>query len=267
MCDIFIVVISWNMRAMLGDLLDSVVKHTKGVKYEILVIDNCSTDGTAEMVRSRFPQFRLIQNAKNLGVAVARNQGFRIAQGRYVLTLDADMILTDNSLEALVRFMDKTPDAGVCGGRLVFPDGTLQPSARRFPTPMAFIMRRLDFLAPVRNSRALRNHEMAEWDRKDTRSVDYVIGACQLIRRTAMAEVGLLDEHIFYGPEDVDYCLRMHSKRWKVYYCSEATLIHYEQRATRKQLFSSLSFKHLQGVMYLFWKYKGKLRPEYVSQD
>jgi hypothetical protein len=163
--------------------------------------------------------------------------------------------------------MDKTPEAGVCGGRLVFPNGTLQPSARRFPTPMAFMMRRLDFLTSVKNSRVLRHHEMADWDRKDTRSVDYIIGACQMIRRSAMTEVGLLDEHIFYGPEDVDYCLRMQRKGWKVYFCSDATLIHYEQRATRKQLLSSLSFRHLQGVMYLFWKYKGRLRPEYVSQD
>lgn len=259
MLDISIVVISWNMRAMLADLLGSIVRHTKGVTYEVIVVDNCSADGTAEMVQTSFPEIRLIRNPVNRGVSAARNQGFRVATGRYVLTLDADMILTENSVEKLVRFMDRTPDAGISGCRLVFPDGTLQPSARRFPTPLSFVMRRLDFLKHVRNGRVLRNHEMAEWDRSDTRSVDYVIGACQMIRRTAMKAVGELDEHIFYGPEDVDYCLRMAGKGWKVYYCTDATIVHYEQRATRKQLFSSLSFRHLQGVVYLFWKYKGKL--------
>ena len=259
MLDVSIVVISWNMRAMLAELLGSLVRHTKGVKYEVIVVDNFSVDGTAEMVKTSFPKFQLIRNGVNRGVAAARNQGFRVAKGRYVLTLDADMILTENSLKKLVRFMDRTPDAGICGCRLVFPDGTLQPSARRFPTPLSFLMRRLDFLGFARNSRTLRNHEMAEWDRSETRRVDYVIGACQMIRREAMEAVGELDEHIFYGPEDVDYCLRMSRKNWSVYFCSESSIIHYEQRATRKQLFSSLSLRHLQGVAYLFWKHKGKL--------
>jgi len=259
MVDISIVIISWNMRGMLKDLLDSIVRYTTGISYEVIIVDNCSADGTAEMVRMSFPKFSLIRNSENRGVAAARNQGFRAAKGKYILTLDADMVFTENSLQKLHRFMDRMKDAGICGCRLTFPDGALQPSARRFPTPLSFVMRRLDFLNCVRNGKVLRNHEMAEWDRLDSRSVDYVIGACQMIRRSAMEQVGELDEHIFYGPEDVDYCLRMSLKKWKVYYCSETAIVHYEQRATRKQLFSSLSFKHLQAVVYLFWKYKGRL--------
>ncbi|MEO8168762.1 MAG: glycosyltransferase, partial [bacterium] len=98
-----------------------------------------------------------------------------------------------------------------------------------------------------------------EWDRSDTRQVDYVIGACQLIRREAMDQVGQLDEAIFYGPEDLDYCLRMQRKGWKVYYLATVRIIHFEQRITRKKIFTKMTFLHLKGILYLFWKYRGKL--------
>ncbi len=255
-----IVIITWNMRRMLEDLLASILRYTEGITYELIVVDNNSGDGTAAMVRARFPEARLIENDRNRGVAAARNQAFRIAQGRYVVTLDADMVLRENSLQKLVEFMVRTPDAGIVGCKLIFPDGTVQPSARKFPTPSAFLFRRLQFLHFIRNSRTLRNHEMADWDRSDTRPVDYVIGACQLIRREAMDRVGLLDEAIFYGPEDIDYCLRMYQHGWKVYYFPHTSIVHFEQRITKKKLLSKLSWLHLKGVLYLFRKHDWKLQ-------
>jgi N-acetylglucosaminyl-diphospho-decaprenol L-rhamnosyltransferase len=259
MIDLSIVIISWRMRTLLENMLHSVRRYTTGLTYELIIVDNDSQDGTADMVRRDFPGAYLIVNPKNLGVAPSRNQALRVATGRYVITLDADMLLTMPALDEIVRFMDATPDAGICGCKLVFPDGTVQPSARRYPTPWAMVMRRFAFLPSARNSKALRYHEMADWDRSDCRTVDYVIGACQCIRREAIDAVGLLDEHIFYGPEDVDYCLRMYSNGWKVYYNPSMSIIHFEQRVTKKRLFTRLSFLHLKGVMYLFWKYRGRL--------
>jgi N-acetylglucosaminyl-diphospho-decaprenol L-rhamnosyltransferase len=259
--DLSIVIITWNMRKMLEDLLDSIRRHTEGISYELIVVDNHSGDGTAEMMRERFPDARLIENPENRGVAAARNQAFRIAEGRYLVTLDADMVLRENSLRQLVRFMDETPDAGLVGCKLTFPDGSIQPSSRRYPTPLSFLLRRLEFIPFVRNSKTLRNHEMAEWDRGDTRPVDYVIGACQLIRREAMDRVGLLDENIFYGPEDVDYCLRMYQHGFKVYYYPHTSIVHFEQRITKKKFFSRLTWLHLKGVVYLFRKHHGRLQP------
>jgi N-acetylglucosaminyl-diphospho-decaprenol L-rhamnosyltransferase len=257
--DISVVIISWRMKSMLSEMLKSIVHYTKGISYEIIIVDNNSQDGTSEMIEKEYHDAVLIKNPKNLGVAPARNQALKIAKGKYIITLDADMLFVDNSLLKLVEFMDKTSDAGLCGAKLIFPDGRVQPSGRRFPTILAFILRRLDFIAFARNSKTLRRHEMAEWDRSNIRQIDYVIGACQCIRREAMETIGFLDEKIFYGPEDIDYCLRMYKNGWNVYYYPLTSIVHFEQRITKKIIFSKLTFLHFKAVLYFFWKYKGKI--------
>jgi Predicted glycosyltransferases len=257
--DISIVIISWRMKSMLSEMLKSILLNTHGISSELIIVDNNSQDGTSELIEKDYQDAVLIKNSENRGVAPARNQAFRIAKGRYIVNLDADMLFIDNSLGKLVEFMDKTPDAGICGAKLIFPDGRVQPSGRRFPTLLAFILRRLGFLAIARKSKSLRWHEMAEWDRSDVRQVDYVIGACQCIRREAMEKIGFLDEKIFYGPEDIDYCLRMYKNGWRVYYYPFTSIIHYEQRLTKKKFFTKLTILHFKGIVYFFWKYKGKI--------
>jgi len=247
------------MKSMLSELLYSIARYTEGVTYELIIVDNNSKDGTQEMIRSDFPDANLILNSKNCGVAPARNQALALVNGRYILILDADMLLIENSFKKMIEFMDSTQNAGICGSKLIFPDGTVQHNARRYPSPLAFILRRLSFLRVVQKSEVLKKHEMTEWDRNDIRDVDYVIGACQLIRRDALNSVGLLDEKIFYGPEDVDFCLRMYQNGWKVYYYPFTSIIHYEQRITKKKYLSILSLRHLCGIIYLFLKYRGRL--------
>jgi len=259
MVDVSVVIATWNMRDMLRDLLRSVKEKTQGVQYEIIVVNNASTDGTTEMIQSEFPDVKLVQNLRNEGVARARNTGFRIATGRYILLLDADTLLKEDTLGKLVRFADTHPDAGIVGCRLVFPDGNTQPSCRRYPTPLALLMRRLARFRFARESRWLRSHEMGDWDHGETRDVDYVIGACQLIRREALQQVGELDTAIFYGPEDVDFCIRMYRSGWRVYYYPDTSIIHYEQRMTKRKPLSRISFLHLKGIIHLFWKYRGRL--------
>ncbi len=257
--DVSVVIISWRMRDLLRELLTSVKRLTDGIRYEIIVVDNDSRDGTAEMISGEFRDCVLIRNAENRGVAPARNQGFQVSRGKYVVTLDADMVLTENSLQRLMAFMECNPTVGLAGCKLISPNGKVQPSARRYPTPGVLLLRRLTGLRQVRNSNALRRHEMSEWDRKDTREVDYVIGACQFIRKASMEQVGLLDEKIFYGPEDIDYCLRMYAAGWKVFFVADTSIVHYEQRVTKKNVLSQLSFRHLLGILHLFRKYRGKL--------
>lgn len=260
--DLSVVIITWRMRDMLHDLLVSLYTLTTGITYEVILVDNNSCDGTVEMIRAEFKDIILIENTENRGVAAARNQCFAVARGRYRVTIDADMVLQENSLGALVAFMDAHPQAGLAGCKLIGIDGEVQPSARRTPTALAFLLRRLNFIAAVRNSRTLRRHEMAEWDRSDSRQVDYVIGACQFIRREAMEQIGLLDEHIFYGPEDLDYCLRMRRAGWEVWYLADAHIVHYEQRITKKKFFSRLTWLHFKGILYLFRKHGWRLEPQ-----
>lgn len=259
MVDVSIVLITYKMRSMLDRLLASIKDKTQGVTYETIVIDNCSEDGTIELIEKDYPEIVLIKNSENKGVAPARNQGFEIAQGKYIVTLDADMLFVENSLKVLFDFMEQNDHVGLCGCKLIFEDGTVQPSGRRYPTFLSLLMRRLDYFPFIRNSKTLQHHEMADWDRKNNREIDYLIGACQFIRRTAMEQIGLLDAHIFYGPEDLDYCIRMYRHDWKVYYIADTNIIHFEQRITKKKFFSKITFKHLSGIIYIFKKYNWRL--------
>jgi GT2 family glycosyltransferase len=218
-------------------------------------------DGTVEMLRTSFPDVFVIQSEFNQGVGPARNIAFRLARGRYIASLDADMRLEENSMKVLVDFMDQHLSAGLCGCKLVYDDKTVQMSARRYPSLLALAFRRLSWISCIRDGKVLRAHEMREWDRSDNREVDYVIGACHFIRRKAMQEVGLYDEAIFYGPEDVDYCLRMHRKGWTVYFCAGAQIIHKEQRVTRKRLFSRLTVAHILGILYFYRKHGWRINP------
>lgn len=260
MIDLSIIIVSWKMKKMLEELIHSIELYTNDITYEIIVVDNFSQDGTVPMIKEKFPKVILIENKKNRGVAPSRNQGIRVSKGRYILILDADMLLIENSLKLMVEFMDRTKDSGICGCMLISPEHIPQPNARRYPSLPAFILRRFAFLKSVRESRILRYHEMSDWDRKNIKDVDYLIGACQMIRRESMNAIGLLDEKIFYGPEDIDYCLRMYRGGWKVYLYPHTRIIHYEQRITKRKIFSKITFLHLCGIIYLFWKYKGVLR-------
>lgn len=248
------------MRDLLNTMLSSLYSHTHGLTFEVIVVDNHSLDGTVEMVKSLFHDVVLIENNNNQGVGPARNAAFRIARGRYIASLDADILLVENSLKVMMDFMEQHPQAGICGCKLVFDDNSVQLSARRYPTILAQVCRRLIWISWIRDSEILRYHEMREWDRGNDRIVDYVIGACHFVRREAMEVVGLYDDAIFYGPEDVDYCLRMYEKGWEVHFCSGTRIIHKEQRATRKKPFSRLTFAHLMGILHFYRKHGWKVR-------
>jgi len=252
--DVSITIITWNSRQLLQDGLESIYAGTNKVTFEIIVVDNGSHDGTVAMLRERFPGVRLIENSKNRGVAPARNQALQAATGDFVLLLDADTRIAPGAIDELVAFARQTSDAGIIGAKLIDPDGNLQLTCRRFPTIFTPFLRRLQFIPILRNSRALREQVMADWDHNSVREVDYVIGACQLIRREVLQEVGWLDEKIFYGPEDVDFCLRTQSHGWKIFYFPHATITHYERRITRN-FFRAVSWKHLWALFYFFQKH------------
>lgn len=245
-----IVILTWNSRALLEACLAALPAATAPLATEVIVVDNGSVDRTAELLAGR-SDVVTISNPTNRGVAPGRNQGLRAARGELVALLDVDTVPAPGSFPALVARLRAAPTVGLVGPKLVDPDGRLQYSCRRFPTIVDKVCRRL----PARIGRALIDDvELRWWDHAGVRPVDYVIGACQLIRRTALDEVGLLDERIFYGPEDVDLCLRMHQAGWGVEYVPEAVVMHLERRLTRK-LLSTLTARHVFGLGYFFWKH------------
>ena len=247
-----VVILTWNSTDVLGPCLASVPQGFTTRTYEAIVVDNGSHGLTPAALRYVFPWMQLVVNRKNRGVAPARNQGIHLAQGEYIVLLDDDTLVRPAAFEQLLTYMEAHPDVGLCGPQLVDLQGRLQLSCRLFPTLGDKLARRFPLAFARRISRAV---EMADWDHSSVRDVDYVIGACQVIRRAALMEVGLLDERIFYGPEDIDLCLRMHKAGWRVVYNPQAVVVHRERRAARSFL-SRLGWRHLWGVMYYFCKYR-----------
>jgi hypothetical protein len=220
------------------------------------VVDNGSSDGSARLARDSWPGARLIENTVNRGVGPARNQGIAIARGEQILILDIDTIAHAGALDALNAALDDQPTAGVVGGRLEDPHGNLQFTCRRFPTLWSKIARQLPEAA---QTPILRASELRDWNHRERRDVGYVIGACQLLRRTALAAVGRYDERIFYGPEDVDLCLRMWRAGWRVIYEPAAVFTHDERRIARGRL-SPIALAHARGLAWYFWKHRYLLR-------
>lgn len=257
--DVSIVLITWNIKVLLEKLLDTIFQFSSGFAFEIILIDNNSKDGTVEMIKAKFPNISLIENNENKGVAPARNQGLKIARGKFILILDADMELVDNTVKKLFDFMEENKDCGLVGAKLTEPDGTLQYTCKRYPTFSALFFRRLDKFSFFKNSKQLKEHIMADWAHDEVRDVDYVIGACQFFRKEVMDKIGYYDDTIFYGPEDLDYCMRIWRAGWKVYYYPHTRIIHHEQRITKKNFFSKITYKHFLGIIHLFRKYNFRL--------
>jgi GT2 family glycosyltransferase len=189
--DVSVIVLTWNSQADVERCLSSVFQEIRDIAAEVIVVDNASHDHTISFIETNFPSVILIRNKKNRGVAPARNQGLKLAKGKYALILDIDTEMTPGSLIGLFNFMEKHTDVGLCGPKLLSPDGSLQYSCRKFPTLQYKVIRRLPFKW---SKQLLDEEELRSWTHKDIIPVDYVIGACQLIRHKALATVGFLDE-------------------------------------------------------------------------
>jgi N-acetylglucosaminyl-diphospho-decaprenol L-rhamnosyltransferase len=247
-----VVILTWNATEVLRRCLVSLPGGCTAYPYEVIVVDNGSRGWTAAALRAEFPKMRLVVNRKNRGVAPARNQGMLVTQGEYLILLDDDTVVQPGAFDRLIAYMEQHQDVGLCGPKLIDRHGRLQLSCRLFPTLSDKFARWFPLAAMQRK---VRQTEMADWDHSMACEVDYVIGACQVIRRTALAQVGLLDEHVFYGPEDVDMCLRLRAAGWPVVYNPEAVVVHLERRVARS-LRSRLGWKHLWGVVYYFCKHR-----------
>jgi len=246
-----VVILTWNSTEVLGSCLASLLRGCATYPYEVIVVDNGSRGFTPAALRNEFPWMRLLVNRTNRGVAPARNQGIRLTQGEYIIVLDDDTVVQPGTFDRLIAYLDQHPEVGLCGPKLVDAHGRFHLSCRLFPTIGDKLARRFPWAFIRQRTRRV---EMADWDHGAVREVDYVIGACQVIRRAALAAVGLLDEKIFYGPEDVDLCLRMHAAGWRVVYNPEAVVVHLERRMARSVV-SRLGWRHVWGIVYYFWKH------------
>lgn len=252
--DLAIVIVSWNVRGLLEACLTSVYESLKSsnLNRKVWVVDNASTDRSAEMVRERFPQARLMANETNVGFASANNQalqamGFPSTEShelpRYVLLLNPDTEVLDDALTTMVRFLDDNPHAGVAGAKLLYPDGRLHHSAFAFPTlAQAF----LDFFPlhyRLLNSRLNGRYPRRLYERGEPFPIDHPLGAALMARGEAIQEVGLLDERFFIYCEEIDWCMRIKKAGWGIYCVPRAEVVHHVAESTgqvRGQMFAAL---------------------------
>lgn len=242
-----VVILTWNSVSKIESCLES-LRHGTLVPDEIIVVDNGSTDQTRAVLARQFPAVRVIENTHNRGVAPARNQGLAVARGAYLLVLDDDTVVHPDALARLVSVLDTNPTVAVCGPQLL--DSIRQPVAQDRSFPTLWHKARRWQNTNLQNARSSGNGTASGFH-----EVDYVIGACHIIRRTALYEIGPYDEHIFYGPEDIDFCLRLHQAGWRVVYEPAAWVIHAEQRIARS-VSSAIGRKHAAGLWYYFWKHR-----------
>lgn len=242
--DLSIIIVSFNVHALLEKCLESVVEQTStGLKTETWVVDNDSSDGSAAMVRERFPSVHLIENKSNRGFASANNQGFAGSQGRYLMMLNPDTIVRPGAFAKLVRFMDEHAQAGACGGKLVFTDGALQHSAFAFPT-LAQVF--LDFFPlnwRLTESRLNGRYPRSWYAKGNPFEIDHPLGADFLVRRKVAEQVGWLDEAYFLNCEEIDWAMRIKRAGWEIWCVPSAEIVHYE--AQSKKQFREESFVNL----------------------
>lgn len=258
--DISVVIVNWNTRALLHQTLDTLYKESHDVNFETIVVDNGSTDGSVDLVQQKWGNVRLFTLPENKGFAVGNNVGFREAKGRYVLLLNSDTIVLSSTLYGMTHFLDTHPDAGCVGCRHLNSDGSLQRSIDNFPSLVNDFLSyselyRLPLLQPF-----LIKHFLWWSDHNQTRPVDWVNGACMMVRRDVIKQIGGLDEGYFIYAEEIDWCYRMRKAGWQVYFTADAEIIHIGGQAMNRAADKRIVLKYkgqyrFYRKHYPLWKY------------
>lgn len=212
--DLSIIIVNWNTSELLTQCLESIYRAEPRLTFEIIVVDNGSIDDSISLTTELFPDVLLIVNDRNLGFAKANNQGLVVAKGRYVLLLNSDTVVLPGAFDELVRVADNHAEVGAIGPKLLNMEGTLQESWASFPTFWSEL-----FGKQIRRRRPVADSPFAY-------EVDWMLGACLLVRLETIADVGPLDEGYFFYSEEVDWCFRMKKKGWKIWYLSNAEVYH-----------------------------------------
>lgn len=249
--DLSIIIVNYNTRQLTLDCLQSVYASNTDYMYETIVVDNDSKDDSVACLQQQYPSIPLIVNQENVGFSRANNQGIRIAQGRYILLLNSDTIVEKNTLDIMIRFMDQHTEIGASGCKVVLPDGSLDKACRRgFPTPSASFYYAFGFSKLFPKVPKFNQYQLGYLNADQSYPIDCLVGAFMLIRREAMDQVGMLDEEFFMYGEDVDWCYRIKSAGWEIYYNAETKITHYKGASSRRKPYKIIYEFHR--AMYLF---------------
>ena len=252
--DVSVIVVNWNTKVLLHNCLKSIYEQAGDVDFEVIVVDNASTDGSAGMVKKNFPDVTLIENSENRGYAAACNQGMRIVDSRYVLILNSDTLIRDSAIEKTLRYAEKHPEAAIVGCQVWEAQDKIQMTCFRFPSLLNLFLRASGLAKAFKNNRFFGRENMFWWPRDTERQVEVVSGVFMLVRQEAIRQVGLMDEAYFLYYEETDWCYRFSKAGWKMLFWPGARIIHIDggsHSANQNALKMSVQF---QKSFFIFFK-------------
>lgn len=234
--DVSIIIVNYKTRQLTLDCLASVYASQTSYHYEVIVIDNASHDSSVEAIRELYPDVQLIANQNNTGFAVANNQGLEVAKGRYILLLNSDTVVQPDTLHTMIYFMDRHPEMGASGCKVILPDGSLDKACKRgFPTPSASFYYAFGISRLFPDRPKFNQYQLGHLSPDDEYPVDCLVGAFMLVRRETIEQVGGLDETFFMYGEDIDWCYRIKEAGWGIFYYPRTYIVHYKGGSARRK--------------------------------
>lgn len=251
--DLSIIIVNYNVKEFLQNLIHSIEKATLNLTKEIIIVDNASDDGSVDFIKDKFPEVKLIANKKNLGFGKANNLGLKIAAGEYILLINPDTLVAEDTFEKMIQFFNDTQSAGLAGCKILNPDGTLQLACRRsFPGPWTSFTKVTGLSTLFPKSKIFARYNLTYLDENKSYEVDAISGSFMMMRRSVYDKVGGFDEQFFMYGEDLDLCYRIQKSGFKVYYVHSTQIIHYKGESTKR---SSLDETRVfYNAMHLFVK-------------
>ena len=255
-----VIIVNHQTRGLLRQCLRGIYRYPPSCDFEVIVVDNASGDGSAELVRHEFPRVRLIELERNLGYATGTNSAIKIANGQFIVFMNADVVILDNSIDSLLGFMRRRSEVGMAGPQLLNPDKTIQPSAFRWYNLLTPFCRRTWLKFTITGKTELNRFLIHDWDRQTERRVEWLMSSCVIVRRSAIDEVGAFDERFFVYLADTDLCRRLWQKNWPVVYAPEAVFIHLHHRQSAEEI--QLTIVHLKDWLRYMFKWRGARLPK-----
>ncbi|MFQ3549060.1 MAG: glycosyltransferase family 2 protein [Armatimonadota bacterium] len=252
-------IVNWNTKDELENCLNSILNQKCNFEFDIIVVDNASTDGSVEMLLDCFSdKIKLIKNNQNLGFGKAHNQSINQSESEFILLLNPDCyLISEDVLQKIINYIDSDSGIGILGPKIINPNGSLQYSARRFPIMLAGIFRHTIFGKLFPNNRYVKEYLMTDWKHDEVREVDWLSGAAMLLRKDMLDKIGYLDERFFMYCEDIDICKRAHLFGWKVVYNPRVELEHRIGAASDKNPIAMIK-QHHKSMLRYFLKYNSK---------
>lgn len=228
--DVSVIILNYKTKELLRQCIEHVRRTNPAIQYEIIIVDNASKDGSVQMSQSTYPDVRVYEMERNGGFAAGMNFGMRHARGNYVLLINPDVQLEPDTMHTLWSFLQREPFVAVVGPKLINRDGSTQLSCFRFPSLLVPLYRRSPLGRLWFAREKLRRYLLSTWDHLENRPVDWILGACMMVRRSALERVGMMDERFFLYFEDTDWCRRFWRHGYRVYYLADAHVLHHHRR-------------------------------------